>query len=72
MTTESELQRRTDAQLRRTAIDACQSCDHTGWITGRQRGDDGEMRDAAWRCDHTDRPLPARFVPDPNIGGCNR
>lgn len=65
MTTESELQRRADAQVRRAAIDACTLCDAEGWVTGRQLGDDGEMRDAVWRCDHTDRPLPARFVPDP-------
>ena len=65
MTTESELQRRADAQARRDAIAACRLCDEHGQITGRQRGDDGEMRDAAWRCDHTDRPMPARFVPDP-------
>lgn len=65
MTTESELQRRADAQARRDAIAACRLCDDTGLVSGRQLGDDGEMRDAVWRCDHTDRPLPARFVPDP-------
>lgn len=69
MTTDSELQRRADARARRAAIDTCGLCDDEGWIIGRQRGDDGEMRDAAWRCDHTDRPLPARFVPDPRRRG---
>lgn len=64
MTTPGELQRRADAQSRRDAIDACPLCDDRGWITGRQRADDGRTRDATWRCDHTDRPLPARFVPD--------
>jgi len=69
MTTDSELQRRTDAQMRRDAIEACSLCDEHGWITGRQRDDAGQMRDAAWRCDHTDRPLPARFAPDPRRRG---
>lgn len=65
MTTDSELQRRADAHTRRTAIDACPLCDDTGYISGRQQGYDGTVRDAAWRCDHTNRPLPARFIPDP-------
>lgn len=65
MTSADELGRRAEAQARRDAIDACGLCDDTGWITGRHRDDRGDMHDAAWRCDHTDRPLPAGFVPDP-------
>lgn len=64
MTSADELARRAEAQARRDAIDACGLCDDTGWITGRQRGADDAMHDATWRCDHTDRPLPAGFVPD--------
>ncbi|AXH49717.1 hypothetical protein KNT98_gp75 [Gordonia phage Frokostdame] len=65
MTSAGDLARRAEAQARRDAIDACGLCDETGFITGRQRRADGRMHDAAWRCDHTDRPLPAGFVPDP-------
>ena len=65
MSSADDLARRVEAQIRREAIDACGLCDDRGWITGRRRGDDGVIRDAAWRCDHTDRPLPERFIPDP-------
>lgn len=64
-TTAADLARRAEAHARRQAINACTLCDHTGFISGRQRDRHGKVRDAAWRCDHTNRPLPAGFIPDP-------
>lgn len=52
------------AQARRDAINTCHLCDEYGFITGRQHGHDGTLRDAAWRCTHTDEPLPTGFIPD--------
>lgn len=55
--------RRRAAEQRRAEIAGCRLCDERGYVTGRQSLD-GITRDAAWRCDHTDRPLPRGFVPD--------
>lgn len=61
MTTDTQ---RAEAKARRDAITTCHLCDDQGWITGRQPGHDGNLRDAAWRCTHHDDPLPAGFIPD--------
>ena len=63
--TDHALQRKIDAQARRDAITACALCDDEGWISGRQRLPSGQTSEAAWRCDHTDKPLPAGFTPNP-------
>lgn len=64
MTTAAELARKLEADARRDAIATCSVCDEHGQIAGRQRGHDGVMRAAVWRCEHSDRPLPSGFVPD--------
>lgn len=61
------------AAAKRAAVTRCQWCDHEGWISGRQTGDDGITRDAAIRCDHMpDAQLPIGFTPDPIDHGPRR
>ncbi|UQE74220.1 hypothetical protein MYK68_16030 [Gordonia sp. PP30] len=66
MTLDDDARRRAAAQ-RAHEIAGCGVCDSDGWVTGRQTSRDGITRDAAWRCDHTDRPLPHGFTPDGGV-----
>ncbi len=62
--TDVAMQRRLEAETRRAAITDCPLCDDEGWISGRHRLPSGTLGSAAWRCDHTNRPLPTGFIPD--------
>ncbi len=60
----TDLQRTTLRHNQAAAIDACTHCDDKGWINGAIDHDDVGTRTTAFRCDHTNKPLPPGFRPD--------